>query len=140
MWNESHNPTDREEFKHLRAMCVRLSHECHREYLEKTENSIRRNSNVFWSNVNGLKKPEELPYDIYFRQKAASKNLNIAGLFSERFSEVFVPTANSPPPIFNQVLPLESICDLVFVHANVFRHIQKLDNTFSSDHNTIPAL
>ena len=71
--------------------------------------------------VNCLKKPKELPYDMYFKQKMNSKNLDIAGLFSERFSEVFVP--NSPPPTFNQFLSLESFWDLDFKHVDSFRHI-----------------
>ena len=45
-----------DEFKLLRAMCIRLSRVSRREYLEKTENSIQRNSKSFWSYVNGLKK------------------------------------------------------------------------------------
>ena len=85
-------------------------------------------------------KAGELPYDMYFRQKTASNNLGIASHFSERFSEVFAPIVNSPPPIFNQVLPLESFCNLHFVHVDVVRHIQKLDNTFSSGPDVITSL
>ena len=103
LWNISHNPADREEFKRLRALCIRLSRSNRRDYSDKTENSIRRSSKAFWSYVNGLKKPGELPYDMYFKQKSATNNQDIAGLFSERFSEVFAPPANGPPPTFNQV-------------------------------------
>ena len=108
--------------------------------MEKIENSIRRNSKKFWSYGNGLKKHGELPYDMYFKQKSASNNLDIANLFSERFSEVFAPMNNSPPTSFDQVLAMDSFCDFDFVQADVFRHIQKLDNTFSSGPDAIPAL
>ena len=67
LWNISHNSADREEFKHLRALCIRLSLSNRRDYLDKSENSIRRNSKAFWYYVNGLKMPEELPHDMYFK-------------------------------------------------------------------------
>ena len=140
LWNESHSPEHREEFRRLRALCLRSSRLCRREFLDKTENSIRRNSKKFWSYVNGLKKHGELPYDMYFKQKSASNNLDIANLFSERFSEVFAPMNTSPPPSFDQVLATDSFCDFDFVQADVFKHIQELDNTFSSGPDAIPAL
>ena len=76
---------------------------------------------------------------MYFKHKSASNNLDIANWFLERFLEVFAPTVCSPPPTFNQVLAFESFCDFVFVQADVFRHIQKIDNTFSASTDDIPA-
>ena len=47
------------------------------------KNSIKANSKVFWSYVNGLKKSGELSSEMYFKDRKAKINQDIADLFSE---------------------------------------------------------
>ena len=103
------------------------------------ETSISANSKDFWSYVNGLKKPGKLPSEMYFKDRRARNNLDIAGLFSERFFEVFAPAQNSNLA-FDSVIAQDSFCDFQFTHVEVFKHIMSLDNSFFSGPDAIPAV
>ena len=120
-WKESWDMADRIAFNRLRAKCIRLSRSSYREYTARMETSITANSKVFWSYVNGLKKPGELPSEMYFKDRRARNNLEIAGLFSERFSEVFAPAHNSNL-VFDPVIAQDGFCDFQFTHIEVFNY------------------
>ena len=46
---------DRIEFKRLRAMCIRLSRTCYRDYTTRMESNTCRNLKNVWSYVDSLK-------------------------------------------------------------------------------------
>ena len=103
------------------------------------KNSIKANSKAFWSYVNGLKKPGEEPSEMYFKETKAKYNQDIADLFSERFSEVFPAPLQNSNLVFNSVIAQDSFWDFQFNHAEVFKNIMSLDNSFSSGADAIPA-
>ena len=68
-----------------------MSRNLYSQYICRIENNLQRNSKVFWSYINSLKKYNELPNLRFLNDRSATNDKEITNLFSSHFSSVYLP-------------------------------------------------
>ncbi|CAB0020737.1 unnamed protein product, partial [Nesidiocoris tenuis] len=111
-------------FSDLRRSCKSLSNSLYREYIEEVQCSVQTNVKKFWNFVNYKTGSNDLPQLMGLGDKQASTPLDIANLFAEHFSSVFVPPTHFTPNYPS--LDLLSFGTFTIAQADVLRELKSL--------------
>ncbi|XP_046662941.1 uncharacterized protein LOC124355831 [Homalodisca vitripennis] len=125
-----------ERFRNLRSQCKALATKCHRDYLNRIEDSIPHNIKSFWSHVNRLKSSPSPAAKLSFDGGEAESSAGKCELFSNNFSSVF--TKNEvPSPIFDFSWNF-SITKCVITASDVQLKLASLDPNKGAGPDAIP--
>ena len=94
-WKISNNLSTYIEFKRIRALCISLSRQAHKEYLLHIQTLARSNLKEFWKHVNSKRKDPTIPNNMNLNDIAASDPGDIAELFAEHFRSVYKSPKNA---------------------------------------------
>ena len=89
-WIQSGNLVDFINFKKQRAVCVKLSKNVYREYIDNIEKNSRRNIKAFWKYVKNLSYSSTIVDNMFLGDKTSKSTAQTCNLFATYFSKSYM--------------------------------------------------
>lgn len=137
-WRSFNLQSDYIEFKRLRAVCIRLSRTCYRNYIAKVEASSVNDCKSFWSYVKTLKSSNNLPASMSLGDQHVTTLKEISDLFARHFSSVYIMSSNHNPSQSDQN-DHTAIQDMLISESDILRASQNLKSSFSFGPDLLPT-
>ena len=96
-WKSTRNLSDYIDFKRLRALCIRTSKLCYKEYIANIELSLTRNIKQFWAHVNRCRKASGVPLNVTWEDRVVSSDQEVVDLFPDYFGSVLLSVLSPYP-------------------------------------------
>ena len=135
------NPLDLIEFQYLRHDCEILITTCYEKYIYTLENQIGTDSKYFWTHIsNKRRNSSRYPSSMCLGDKHSHDLRASCNLFSEHFSSVFNPIADSSGHTLDSHQQFSEMPNIYISQETIINKIKRLDLKQSSGPDNIPPV
>ncbi|KAI5727805.1 hypothetical protein M8J77_007187 [Diaphorina citri] len=136
VYKQTRLESDYVRFSSLRSRCCFLNRKFYKEYMKKSDRSLKTNPRFFWKFVNMTRKTDGLPKNMFLGNETSSSGQESANLFAKSFSSAYITSDASVPdyPLLDRL----DFNGVSFSSVEVFRALSSLPLKFSSGPDNVP--
>lgn len=130
-------PSDYIKFSLLRSRCNYLGTKCYREFMQKSDESLKSNPRSFWKFVNMTRKIDGFPKDMFLLSEMSNSGHQTVNLFAKSFSAAYASSDISVPEYVKlDCIDFNSCC---FTSSDVYKALTSLPLKYSSGPDGVPS-